>query len=148
MSEINPLLVNPHTQVVKNLKLGDKVAVLITNKVGTMGFFAIVMTWTTLWLAWNVLAPTALQFDPGPAFVFWLFVSNCLQLFLMPLIMVGQNIQGKHSEARAKHDLAVNVKAEKEIQTVIMHLEHQNDLLITLVTALDNKIPSGNLSVH
>ena len=74
--------------------------------------------------------------EQAPAFVFWLFISNFIQLFLMPLIMVGQNIQGQHSEARAKHDLAVNVKAEKEIQTVLAHLDDQNKMLIAMVKKL------------
>ena len=99
MTDVNPRLVNPHAQVVKSLKFSDRVALWITNKVGTMGFFAIIMTWTVTWLAWNLFAPVAWQFDPAPAFVFWLFISNFIQLFLMPLIMVGQNIQGQHSEA-------------------------------------------------
>ena len=51
----------------------------------------------------------------------------------MPLIMVGQNIQGKHSEARSEHDLEVNVKAEQEIELILQHLEYQNDILITML---------------
>lgn len=146
MTDINPRHINPHTEVVKGLSLSNKIAVFITNKVGTMGFFAIVMVWTVLWLSWNLLAPVALQFDPAPAFVFWLFISNLIQLFLMPLIMVGQNVQGKHSEARAKHDLAINVKAEKEIQDVLAHLEKQNEMLLTVVNHIDKtiKISSPN----
>lgn len=29
--------------------------------------------------------------------------------------MVGQNLQGKHSEIRAENDYEINLKAEKEI---------------------------------
>jgi uncharacterized membrane protein len=58
----------------------------------------------------------------------------------MPLIMVGQNVQGQHSEARAENDLAINVKAETEIQTILSHLEIQNELLLKLVNKIDNKI--------
>ena len=137
MTDVNPRLVNPHTQVTKSLKISDRIALWITNKVGTMGFFAIIMTWTVTWLSWNVFGPTAWQFDPAPAFVFWLFISNFIQLFLMPLIMVGQNIQGKHSEARAKHDLAINVKAEKEIQDVLNYLVEQNKMLVAMVKKLE-----------
>ena len=111
--------------------------IVFFSKVGTMGFFAIIMTWTVTWLSWNVFGPTAWQFDPAPAFVFWLFISNFIQLFLMPLIMVGQNIQGKHSEARAKHDLAINVKAEKEIQDVLNYLVEQNKMLVAMVKKLE-----------
>jgi uncharacterized membrane protein len=71
----------------------ERVAIWITEHVGTMGFFMIILTWTIVWLSWNILAPKSLQFDPFPAFVFWLFISNVIQIFLMPLIMIGQNLQ-------------------------------------------------------
>src|ERR1700690_2352773 len=80
----------------------EKFAVWITAKVGSMGFFIIICIWTILWLGWNTIAGKDLRFDPFPAFVLWLFISNVLQIFLMPLIMVGQNLQGRHSEARAE----------------------------------------------
>ncbi len=111
----------------------DKMAVWITEKVGTMGFFLTIFTWTVLWLGWNLLAPKEYQFDPPMGFVFWLFISNLIQILLMPLIMLGQNIQGQHAEARAEYDLDVNVKAEKEIETILYHLEYQNKLLLALV---------------
>jgi len=132
----SPRLRNPHKEVRANLSLSDKVAMWITEKVGTMGFFGIIFGWTVLWLSWNMFAPAAYQFDPYPAFVLWLFISNLIQILLMPLIMVGQNVQGQHSEARAQHDLEVNVKAEEEIRTILEHLEKQNEMLITLVKKL------------
>ena len=61
-------------------------------------------------------------------FVFWLFLSNLIQILLMPLIMVGQNIIGRHAEARAEHDLEINIKAEQEIEVILHHLEHQKPL--------------------
>ncbi len=54
----------------------------------------------------------------------------------MPLIMVGQNVQGRHSEIRADQDLEVNVKAEAEIEVVLQHLEYQNTILIAMVEKL------------
>ena len=119
-----------------NLKPLEKLAVWITDHVGTMGFFLVILTWTSLWLGWNLLAPKRLQFDPPMAFVFWLFISNMIQILLMPLIMVGQNIQGGYAEARAEHDLEVNIKAEQEIEVILQHLEQQNDLLMKMVEKL------------
>jgi uncharacterized membrane protein len=58
------------------------------------------------------------------AFVFWLFISNLIQILLMPLIMVGQTIQGRHAELRADSDLEINVKAEQEIEVILAHLEY------------------------
>jgi uncharacterized membrane protein len=121
----------------KKLTVLDRMALWITAQVGTMGFFLIIFVWTTLWLGWNFLAPKSLRFDPPMGFVFWLFISNVIQILLMPLIMVGQNIQGAHAEARAEHDLRINVKAEDEIEVVLQHLEYQNSILIQLVQRFD-----------
>jgi uncharacterized membrane protein len=68
--------------------------------------------------------------------VFWLFISNMIQILLMPLIMVGQNILSAQSDARAQHDLDVNVKAEEEIEMILEHLEYQNGLLLKMMQAL------------
>jgi len=123
---------NPHADVRAHLSRLERMAVWITEEVGSMGFFLLIAGWTFLWLSWNLLAPANLQFDPPMAFVFWLFISNVLQILLMPLIMVGQNIQGLHSEKRAEHDLEVNVKAEQEIEVILRHLEYQNTLLLAM----------------
>ena len=114
----------------------DRLALWITNHVGTMGFFLMVFSWTIVWLGWNLLAPRALQFDPPMGFVLWLFISNLIQILLMPLIMVGQNVQGRHAEARAKNDLEINVKAEEEIEVILRHLEYQNTILIAMLEKL------------
>jgi uncharacterized membrane protein len=90
-------------------------AAWITGKIGTMGFFAVIVCWTVSWLLWNTLAPESLRFDPSPDFLQWLFISNMLQIFLMPLIMIGQNLQGKHTELLADNDYEINKKAELEI---------------------------------
>lgn len=117
----------------------DKVALWITAKVGSMGFFMVVFVWTVVWLAWNTLAPLHLRFDPFPAFVLWLFISNMLQIFLMPLIMVGQNLQSKHSEIRAEEDYLINKKAELEIETILVHLENQNKLIFQILAHIEKE---------
>jgi uncharacterized membrane protein len=124
---------NTYTETMSRLTGLDRVAVWITEHVGTMGFFLIIVVWTFTWLSWNFLAPERLRFDPPMGFVFWLFISNVIQILLMPLIMVGQNVQGRHAEIRAEHDLEVNVKAEQEIELILNHLEQQNDLLIAML---------------
>jgi uncharacterized membrane protein len=111
----------------------EKIAVKITDSVGSVGFFLIIFSWTVLWLGWNTLAPDELRFDPFPAFVLWLFISNMVQIFLMPLIMIGQNLQGRHAEKRAESDFDVNVRAEKEIEVILMHLEQQNEMLLKIL---------------
>lgn len=123
----------------KNLSAIERLAIWITEHVGTMGFFFIIFFWTVFWLGWNIIGPRPLRFDPYPAFVFWLFISNMIQIFLMPLIMVGQNLQGRHSEARAEADFEVNVRSEREIETILQHLENQNELIIKILNRLEGK---------
>jgi uncharacterized membrane protein len=100
----------------------DLLALWITQRVGTMIFFLIIFAWTVTWLFWNMFAPKPLRFDPYPGFVLWLFISNMIQLFLMPLIMIGQNLQGRGAERRAKNDYKINLKAEKEITEIQANL--------------------------
>jgi uncharacterized membrane protein len=123
--------VNVHHR--ERLSKMDKIALWITEHVGSMGFFIIIFLWTVVWLGWNTLAPIQLKFDPFPAFVLWLFISNMIQIFLMPLIMIGQNLQSKHSEIRAEQDFLINKKAETEIETILIHLENQNDLMLQIL---------------
>lgn len=115
----------------------DKLALWITAHVGSMGFFIIIFCWTAIWLSWNTLAPASWRFDPFPAFVLWLFISNMVQIFLMPLIMVGQNLQSKHSEMRAEQDFNINKKSETEIETILKHLENQNELILQILHKLE-----------
>ena len=121
----------------KKLSSLDRLAVWMTERVGTMGFCLLLLAWTTVWLGWNTLAPRELRFDPYPAFVLWLFLSNMIQILLMPLIMVGQNLQGRHAELRAEADFEVNTKAEREIEAILLHLEHQNDLILRILRNLE-----------
>lgn len=127
---------NVYKEFHENLGKLDRFAIFITEHVGTMGFFFLIFTWTVCWLGWNLLAPPRLQFDPPMGFVLWLFISNVIQIFLMPLIMIGQNLQGRHTEARAENDLEVNIKAEQEIEIILRHLEYQNSILIAMMQKL------------
>lgn len=113
-------------------------AVWLTNKVGTIGFFLIILLWTLIWLGWNTIGPKSMRFDPYPAFVLWLFISNMIQIFLMPLIMVGQNLQGKHAEIRAENDYKINLKAEQEIRALNKKLDELTKLVSTIKSGNKN----------
>ena len=123
---------------IKQSKL-DKVAVWITDHVGSMGFFLVIFAWTAVWLGWNMFAPKDARFDPYPAFVLWLFISNMIQLFLLPLIMIGQNVQSAHADLRAEEDLKINIQAELEVETILSHLEYQNNLMLKIMKDLESK---------
>lgn len=130
---------NANVEHHEHLSKLDLLAVWITKHIGTMGFFSLIFIWTSSWLSWNIFAPIEFRFDPYPAFVLWLFISNMIQIFLMPLIMIGQNLQGRHAEARAEADFEVNTKSETEIETILQHLENQNELMLQILEKLERK---------
>jgi uncharacterized membrane protein len=147
LKKLRKRVVNPNVTQQQSFTKLERIAIWITEHVGTMGFFMIILIWTIVWLSWNILAPKSLQFDPFPAFVLWLFISNMIQIFLMPLIMIGQNLQGRHSEIRAESDFEVNVKAEREIEAILTHLENQNELILRILKHLDaDKRQSSHIS--
>jgi uncharacterized membrane protein len=129
-------LPNVNKKFTEDVKGLHKFAIWITDRVGTIGFFLLIAVWTAVWLGWNLLAPKDLQFDPPMGFVFWLFISNLIQILLMPLIMVGQNLQARHAELRAEYDLEVTVKGEQEIELILHHLEYQNAMLMTMLNKM------------
>jgi uncharacterized membrane protein len=132
-------IIDVNTQQKGNLSHVDRLAVWITDHIGSMGFFLIIFIWTIAWLGWNVFAPKELVFDPHPAFVLWLFISNMIQMLLLPLIMIGQNIQSRHAELRAEADFQVNKKSEQEIEIILGHLENQNKMILELKNLLEKK---------
>jgi uncharacterized membrane protein len=137
LKKLRKPLRNTNAEHKKSLTPMERLAVWITDRVGTMGFFIIIFSWTIFWLGWNTLAPHNFRFDPLPAFAMWLFISNMIQIFLMPLIMVGQNLQSRHAEIRAEADFDVNTKAEREIEAILMHLENQNELILKILAQLE-----------
>lgn len=123
----------------QNLKMSERFAVFMHKHIGSLGFFFLVVLWTAGWLAWNLLAPTHLRFDPAPAFVIWIFASNILQLVLLPVIMVGQNIESRAADWRAKMDFKIDRRAQQEIEVIIAHLENQNELILELMKKIDRR---------
>lgn len=137
---------NVNTVYEKSLNALDKFAIAITDKVGSIGFFIIIAGWTILWTGYNILASEFPRlhwtaFDPFPAFVAYLLISNVIQILLMPLIMVGQNLQGRHSETRAELDFQVNLKNEIALTEVLRRLDVlESERLPQLFTQQNEKI--------
>jgi uncharacterized membrane protein len=121
----HPPVRNVNKEVEESFSPLERLALVVTRRVGSPGFFIIIASWTIVWLLWNTIGPRQYRFDPAPAFVLWLFISNMIQILLMPLIMVGQNLLNRHAELRAEADFEINQKAEQEVEAILLHLEHQ-----------------------
>jgi len=75
----------------------------------------------------------------GKATIISWTAQTFLQLVLLSVIMVGQNLQNKHSEARAEADYDVDVKTELENETILQHLENQNEIMSEILKKLEEK---------
>jgi uncharacterized membrane protein len=110
------------------LGLQDRIAVVVTTAIGTMYavyFFALFMGGWILWQGHLSGAP----FDPYP-FAFLLFMGNIVQLLLMPLIMVGQNIQSRHAQIRADEEYKTTMTSYHDIEHILAHLDAQDKQLL------------------
>lgn len=104
----------------------DKMALAVTNIVGTMGFFFACVLLVIIPIIFRSTLPIVQYISSG-----------ILQLILLPLILVGQNLQSRHAELRAQHDYETNVKAEKEIETILMHLEKQDQMMLDILQRIE-----------
>jgi len=116
-------------------KIQDRMALGITSAIGTMYavyFFAVFMLGWMIWQAYFTQKP----FDPYP-FAFLLFLGNIVQLLLMPLIMVGQNIQGRHAEIRAEEEYKTTMTSYHDIEHILAHLDAQDQELLKQTKLLE-----------
>lgn len=126
---------NVNHRHVKTLKFQDRLALAITTAIGTMYavyFFALFMAGWMLWQGTITHRP----FDPYP-FAFLLFLGNIIQLLLMPLIMVGQNIQGRHAEIRSDEEYKTTLTSYSDIEHILKHLNAQDEELLKQTKMLE-----------
>jgi uncharacterized membrane protein len=107
----------------------DKIAIFITKIVGTM-WCAIAFTILAL-----ISLPSAI--NGGTATTISWIAQTFLQLVLLSIIMVGQNLQSKHSELRADADYETNLEAKKDIEMLMKRLDSiENDKLNKILEIL------------
>jgi uncharacterized membrane protein len=125
----------------QQLDLQDRLALVITSAVGTMYavyFFAMVLAGWMLWQGAVAKHP----FDPYP-FAFLLFMGNIVQLLLMPLIMVGQNIQGRHTELRADEEYKTTTTSFHDLEQIMAHLDAQDKELLRQSAMIEDLLKAG-----
>ena len=121
-----PAVSKRHQANKATLGFNERIGLAVTKRVGTM-WAAYVFFGLSL-----VSLPAALSSGNEIVIVSWI-AQTFLQLVLLPIIIVGQNIQAKASDDRAiatYEDAGAILEESKEIQT---HLGVQDEALSTLV---------------
>ena len=109
-----------------SLTKAQKVALWITTHVGTIDFAIFCIIFVSIPLIWKESMATIFYISSG-----------YLQLVMLPLIMVGQNLQSKHSEKRSEIDYELNVKSDKQIKNIIDRLYKQEEMLKEILNKLN-----------
>jgi len=129
--EARPTKVNDHRVMWDNAfgRFNAKVGLIITVGVGTMlcaYIFAIIAL---------ISLPSAIKSHNLTIIIAWVS-SNFLQLVLLPVIIVGQNIQAKASDKRAEDTYKDAEAVLHESLEIQKHLKSQDVALTELVTAM------------
>jgi uncharacterized membrane protein len=106
----------------QNMSLLNRIGLKITNLVGTM-ICAIIFTCLSL-----ISLPAAIRSHNLITIVAWI-AQTFLQLVLLPIIMVGQNIQSQHSAVVADEQFKTTQTTYKDMERLIAINEKQLAIL-------------------
>lgn len=119
---------NVNEKHLDSLGWNDKIALSVTNAMGTMWALYVMALFMLVWCLWQMWMGNK-AFDPYP-YAFLLFLGNIVQLLLMPLIMVGQNVLSKHAELRADEQFKTTLTSYQDLEHIMNHLDEQDKELI------------------
>lgn len=124
---------NAHALYREKMRLGQRVAEIVTAVVGGWPFILVQTALLALWIAFNVYLALHWRekaFDPYP-FILLNLVLSFQAAYTGPIVMMSQNRQNQKDRYAAEVDFECNVKAEEEIRVIMDHLVHQDTLLAT-----------------
>lgn len=102
---------NTYQEHEKSLSRQERLASWIANHVGTIYFFYFCCLLALLPLFFTGLLPLVQ------------FISSAfLQLVLLPIILISQNLQNRHTELRSEHEYSLNIKEEQQNESIIKQL--------------------------
>ncbi len=106
----------------ERLSLNDRIAVFISKRVGSMAC-AYIFAGIGVGSLVGVFTNNALL-----ALICGSLSSYFIQLVLLPIIMVGQNVAGRHNELMAEEAFATTQKAYHDGEQLVAHLSAQDAL--------------------
>ncbi|MFL6055826.1 MAG: DUF1003 domain-containing protein [Actinoallomurus sp.] len=87
----------------------------IARFLGTARFLVYMTAFITVWLAWNVLAPHWLRWDPYP-FIFLTLILSLQASYAAPLILLAQNRQDDRDRVQYEQDRARNERSVSDTE--------------------------------
>jgi NhaP-type Na+/H+ or K+/H+ antiporter len=121
------MAVNANELHEEKLSAQDRIALLLTNSIGTM-FCVYLFT-----ILGGLSLYGALTNNTTLVLVFGSISSYFIQLVLLPLIMVGQGVQSRHTEIRADLEFETTQREELENQEILLRLERMEQTILDLM---------------
>jgi uncharacterized membrane protein len=126
------------------MTLGQRVADKVAAAVGSWPFIIIQSLMLFAWMAFNVYLaamehthPGFLKsWDPYP-FILLNLVLSFQAAYTGPVVMMSQNRQSEKDRLMAENDFQINKKAEREIEVIMKHLAHQDELLLDAIARIE-----------
>ena len=141
----HPPIKNVNVQFEGQLTRGQRLADKATAILGSWPFIIIQSFLLFSWLAVNVYLATMSAVHPGflkawdpYPFILLNLLLSFQAAYTGPVVMMSQNRQSGKDRITADNDYRINLKAEKEIEVIIKHLAHQEQLITGLIKKLDS----------
>jgi uncharacterized membrane protein len=143
----HPPVVNINEVTSEKLTLGQKVADMVAAGMGSWRFIIIQAIFLALWIIVNSLTWLIKPFDAQPFILLNLLLSFQAG-FAAPFIMISQNRQSEKDRLTAQNDYLMDTKGEEEIRHIMEHLDHQDELILQLLTRLEtqHQVMMGHLN--
>ena len=112
-----------HKKIASDLKLRksvtDKIALWITDTLGSMLFLGLCLIFFIIWILWNIrFMHHFMPFDAFPFPILTMIVS-LFAIILSIAVLISQNRAGRIADKRQQVEFEVNVHAEKEITKLL-----------------------------
>lgn len=124
----------------ERLSTNDRIAVWISKNVGTM-----ICAYVFAAIGIGSLVG-ALTNNATLALLCGSLSSYFLQLVLLPIIMVGQNVQGRHAELQAEEAFKTTMSTYHDIEQIMQHLSAQDAELLRHAKMLEHLLEKNGIS--
>jgi uncharacterized membrane protein len=133
----HPAVINVNAAHDRSLTVGERVADVFAEVMGSWRFIIIQSLVLVLWMILNVVAWWN-HWDPYP-FILLNLALSLEAAYAAPIIMMSQNRQAEKDRLMAEEDYQVNTKAEEELKSIMHHLEQQDELMIDILHRLEEQ---------
>ncbi len=121
----------------EEVSIGQRLADKLAKVMGSWPFIIIQSAVLVCWIIANITAAIH-KWDPYP-FILLNLALSFQAAYAAPVIMMSQNRQAAKDRLMAEEDYIINIKAEKEVKTIMTHLEQQDEVMIAMLKRMEEQ---------